>query len=206
MFELSFKSQLSALTKDKNIIENLWEEIRNQYSGSGRHYHNLTHLDHIHEELIAVKKNISEWQTLTFSIAYHDFIYNPLKSDNEERSAEFAYKKLTSLNSSDTQRNKCFAQIMATKGHAVSKDADTNFFMDADLAILGASREGYQHYMAAIRKEYKMFPGFVYKRGRRKVLQYFLQMKDIFKTEYFHEKYETQARANLEFELELISR
>jgi predicted metal-dependent HD superfamily phosphohydrolase len=205
MFEQTFKSQLALLTDDKNIIDNFWEEIKKQYSKPGRYYHNLSHLDNLLEELDPIKSEITDWQTLIFSIAYHDIIYNPLKKDNEERSAKFAYNKLSELRSPVIQREKCFSQIIATKGHSMSEDTDINFFIDADLAILGSGGEQYKLYSAAIRKEYKIYPDIVYKPGRRKVLQHFIQMPNIYKTEYFRNKYEEQARKNLNAELKLLS-
>ena len=46
-----------------------------------------------------------------------------------------------------------------------------------------------------------MYPEVVYKPGRQKVLHHFLQMPAIYKTDYFIEKYEQQARNNMLYEL-----
>ncbi|GAB5525289.1 MAG: hypothetical protein Roseis2KO_31610 [Roseivirga sp.] len=78
---------------------------------------------------------------------------------------------------------------------------DTNYLTDIDLSVLGAAPEVYQNYTVAIRKEYSIYPGFLYKRGRKKVLKHFLEMEHIFKTELFREKYEDRARKNLQAEL-----
>ena len=90
---------------------------------------------------------------------------------------------------------------MATKLHGLNTDSDTNYFMDADLAILGADDDLYNLYTRQIRKEYKFYPDLLYKPGRRKVLQHFLQMDSIYKTSYFKDKYEWQARKNIKREL-----
>jgi predicted metal-dependent HD superfamily phosphohydrolase len=45
----------------------------------------------------------------------------------------------------------------------------------------------------------------MYNPGRKKVLQHFLDMKSIFKTPYFIQKFETQAAKNLIAEIALIS-
>jgi predicted metal-dependent HD superfamily phosphohydrolase len=86
---------------------------------------------------------------------------------------------------------------MATKGHAISEDADTNYFTDADLAILGSNNDEYLQYVKSIRKEYKFYPDFVYNPGRKKVLEHFIQMPRIYKTDYFYNKYEEPARKNI---------
>ncbi len=205
LFEDAFKTEAGQLTENRVAIENLWKEIANAYSKKGRHYHNLAHLDNFFTELLQVKELIKDWQTIVFSIAYHDLIYNPLKQDNEERSAEKASNKLALINAPDDQRDKCRRQILATKGHQLSPDVDTNYFTDADLAILGSGFEEYDAYTRQIRKEYKYFPNLIYSPGRMKVLQHFLQMEKIFKTSFFADKYEKQARINLTRELKTLS-
>jgi len=205
LFEDAFRTEAGRLTDNKLTIDNLWKEIANAYSTKGRHYHNLAHLDNVFSELLQVKELIKDWQTIIFSIAYHDFIYNPLKQDNEEGSAEDASHKLAMLNASNEQKDKCSRQILATKGHQLSPDTDTNYFTDADLAILGSDFDAYDQYARQIRKEYKYFPNLIYNPGRKKVLNHFLQMEKIFKTSFFADKYEKQARINLKRELETLS-
>jgi predicted metal-dependent HD superfamily phosphohydrolase len=56
-----------------------------------------------------------------------------------------------------------------------------------------------------IRKEYNFYPDFMYKPGRQKVLQHFIQMPRIYKTDYFHDRYEEKARDNLHVELKELS-
>ena len=205
MFEQAFKTELAHLTNNKRIIEELWLEIMNGYSTLGRYYHTIAHLDNLLIELLAVKSKISDWQTLIFSIAYHDIVYDPLKNNNEEESAQIAYKRLSGFSVPDIQKQTCFAQIMATKGHDQSKDTDINFFTDADLAILGSPKEKYREYSELIRKEYQAYPDIIYNTGRKKVLYHFLQMPHIYKTDFFRNKYESQARKNLNDELQALT-
>jgi predicted metal-dependent HD superfamily phosphohydrolase len=98
----------------------------------------------------------------------------------------------------------CKSQILATKKHQDSSDIDTNFFIDADLSILGQDTETYKIYFQNVRKEYSIYPDLIYNPGRKKVLKHFLELKRIFKTEYFYAKYENQAKQNLQTELEQI--
>jgi predicted metal-dependent HD superfamily phosphohydrolase len=206
MFQQVFKAQLNVVTNDRALIEDLWNEIKGCYTVEGRHYHTLLHLDHLVEELMAVKDQITDWQTLVFSIAYHDIVYNPLKRDNEEKSAKLASKRLSSLSLPPLLIEKCTSQILSTRHHESSVDSDTNYFTDADLAILGADGKKYREYAALIRKEYKFDPDFMYNTGRQQVLNHFLGMLRIYKTEYFRRKYETQARQNILRELGELTR
>jgi predicted metal-dependent HD superfamily phosphohydrolase len=187
------------------VTLSLWNEIEKKYSGAGRHYHNLVHLNNLAAELLPLKDSFSNWDTVVFSIVYHDIIYNVLKQNNEEKSAGYAEKKLALLSLPGTEVQKCRAMILATKGHQVSDDPEINLFTDADLSILGASHEAYSAYFKQIREEYFIYPDLVYLPGRKKVLQHFLDMKRIFKTDVFFSRYEEQARSNLAFELRFIA-
>ncbi|HWB25252.1 MAG TPA: hypothetical protein VG738_07220 [Chitinophagaceae bacterium] len=99
---------------------------------------------------------------------------------------------------------KCAAQITATKLHDKTGDTDTDIFTDTDLCILGKDWEAYSRYSAQVREEYKVYPDFVYNPGRKKVLNHFLQMERIFKTGYFFNLYESQARKNIRQEVALL--
>ena len=205
MFEQVFKTQLALLTDNSVLVEKLWDEIKKSYLKAGRHYHSLPHLDYLLAELLPVQDAILDWQTLIFSVAYHDIVYNIRKNDNEEKSAQVAHTRLSMLPAVQGQPDKCFLQIMATKEHAMADDNDTNLFTDADLSILGSGDDTYNRYTKMIRQEYKVYPALVYKPGRQKVLRSFLQMPHIYKTPFFQHKYEEQARANLTRELKELS-
>lgn len=67
--------------------------------------------------------------------------------------------------------------ILATKKHELLNDsADLKLFLDFDLSILGTSAEVYQRYSQAIRKEYSWGPYFLYRKGRKKILENFLSI------------------------------
>jgi predicted metal-dependent HD superfamily phosphohydrolase len=69
--------------------------------------------------------------------------------------------------------------------------------IDLDLSILGANDELYDSYELWIRKEYALIPNFLYSKVRKKVLNSFVKLDIIYQTAYFYEKYEIQARQNI---------
>ncbi|WP_262152338.1 HD domain-containing protein [Chryseobacterium foetidum] len=160
-------------SSDKKLTEEFWTEIETQYSKTSRHYHNLEHLENIFSELEEVKSEITDFDLITFSVFYHDVIYKSTAKDNEEKSAELAVVRLKNYNLSDNQLQRISKQILATKKHEKSSDQDVNFLTDADLSILGADRNTYQKYTEKIRKEYSVYPDFLYKPGRKKALVHF---------------------------------
>ena len=196
-----FIQLVNTYTSDESIPISMWSELEKKYSSRKRYYHTLSHLEVLLDQLGGCKQFIADWDTLLFSVFYHDIVYNVLKSNNEERSADLAVKRLSATEFPGDRINICKEQILATKNHLFSNNEDTNLFTDADLSVLGQPPGAYEQYCGQIRKEYSIFPDLVYKPGRKKVLIHFLNMEKIFKTSIFYDKYELRARKNLESEL-----
>jgi predicted metal-dependent HD superfamily phosphohydrolase len=189
-------------TKDAALANNLWLEIFTMYSEPARHYHTVTHLEKLLKELNEVKTEIEDWDTMLFALYYHDAVYKSTSGTNEEDSAKLACKRLKEIGFPDEKIKRCSEMILATKSHNISLSPDTNYFTDADLSILGKSWQTYRDYIQQVREEYSIYPDFLYKPGRKKILQHFLEMETIFKTRHFITKYERQARINIANELE----
>lgn len=200
-----FEQLCLSFTKDLDLINNLWKEIETKYTEKGRHYHLLLHLENMFRELDDVKTNISDFTTVSFSVFYHDIIYNASSKSNEEKSAMKAIERLTELGLPQDEITTVSDQILATKLHQKSGNEDSNYLLDADLSILGKDLESYLAYTRMIRKEYSIYPDLLYKPGRKKVLKYFLELDSLFKTDYFIAKYEEQARSNIAAEIQLLS-
>lgn len=204
----SLKTTFISIIKNynQNITQgaSLWTDIVTHYNSAQRHYHNLIHLNTLLHELTLLKPIIVDWNTLIFSLFYHDIIYNVQSKTNEEDSADYAATVMQHLGVSESMIEKCRQQILATKQHQSSSDHDTELFTDADLSILGTDWESYKIYASQIRKEYAIYPDELYNPGRKNVLNHFLQMKRIYKTDYFFDKYEEKAKANLLKEMNLL--
>lgn len=193
---------------DRPLAESLWNELETAYTNDERHFHTLSHLEHLLAELSPIKPQIADWDTLLFSIVYHDVEYDVaqyiLEANNEERSAARAEKNLTAIGFPSDKIQACKEQILATKVHHIPADSDTNFFTDADLSILGAAWEEYSVYSKNIRKEFIVYPDPIYQAGRIKVLKHFLRLPRLYKTDHFYTLYEQQARENIAQEIELL--
>lgn len=204
MLKETFIELLTNYTDNNRLTNELWTEIENYYSDKKRHYHTLQHLDNLLTLLTEIKGEIKNWDTILFTLYYHDIIYNSLKTDNEGKSAELAENRLKQISVSNDKIELCKQQILATKSHLKSTDSDTNYFTDADLSVLGQDWETYTSYYKNVRKEYSIYPDFVYNSGRKKVLTHFLTMDRIFKTDFFYSEFEMQAKRNLTNELNIL--
>lgn len=201
MLKEAFRELSKNYSEDDILINGLWAEIEKNYSNKKRHYHTLEHLSNISKQLLEVKGEIQNWNTILFNLYYHDIIYKSTKSDNEEKSAELAEERMKQLSVPNDVIELCTKQILATKSHINSTDSDTNYFTDADLSILGQPWEIYLQYCKNVSKEYSIYPDFMYNPGRKKVLNHFFNMDRIFKTDFFYNKFEVQAKKNLFAEL-----
>ena len=201
MLKETFIGLLTNYTDNDRLINELWAEIEKNYSSKKRHYHTLYHLDRLLAQLTDVKGEIQNWNTILFTLYYHDIVYNSLKSDNEEKSAKLAEKRMKQISVSIDTIELCQKQILATKSHTLSTNSDTNYFTDADLSVLGQPWETYSIYYKSVRNEYSIYPDFVYNLESKKVLNHFLSMDRIFKTDFFYNKFEKQAKENVQKEL-----
>jgi len=202
----TFKSLTSLYTESIPLVEKLYTELVKRYSEKGRFHHNLDHLNFLLQQILPLADRIKDLDMVLFAVYYHDVVYRVLRKDNEEKSALFAEKRLNTLNVKTNRIELCNKHILATKAHQVSDDSDTNFFSDADLAVLGQDWSAYKIYAEGVRKEYWIYPDIIYKPGRKKVVEHFLRMGKIYKTEPFSAKFENQARLNLKRELEEVAK
>ncbi|WP_430411167.1 HD domain-containing protein [Kordia sp.] len=202
----SWRNLLSTYTDDTLFIEYHWEEIRDTYSEQKRQYHNLNHISHMLHFAENDQADLVDYDMLQFAIWYHDIVYKATKSNNELKSAKFAEKQLKCLQIDPKRIENCANLIISTKKHEIlnTQNQDNAYLLDFDLAILGTTWETYEAYTQKIRKEYSMFPNFMYKKGRKKVLQHFLERPRIYYTEKYHDLWETNARKNIQRELTIL--
>jgi len=198
-----FLNLIRKYSNNEDYNSECWTEIENNYLSKSRHYHNLEHIENMFSELDKVESQIKELDTLQFAIYYHDIVYKPTKNDNEHQSALIFEKRISET--SFTNLRGCMAQIEATKEHKSSNDNDINILLDLDLSILGKSPKEYKKYYKNIRKEYQIYPNFMYRKGRRKVLKNILRLDFIYKTDFFKQEYENQAKENLRLELKQLN-
>jgi predicted metal-dependent HD superfamily phosphohydrolase len=200
----TFNILVAKYTERPAIADRLWNELESAYMHGSRKYHNLSHLERMLGELSAVKDRIKNRDAVLFALFYHDAVYDPSGNDNEEQSAGLARKRMREIGVMPYTIENCKMAILATKQHFSSDDPDLSYFLDADLSILGADWDTYYQYLLNIREEYQMYPDELYISGRKKILKNFLSAPSIFKTNYFSDRLEQQARENITLEIQLL--
>jgi predicted metal-dependent HD superfamily phosphohydrolase len=179
-----------------------FERLHAAWSEPHRHYHNLTHLSECLRELDA--QAAPDKAIVELALWFHDAVYNPRAADNEEQSAELAKQCLQESGASAGSSQRVVQLILATKRHDVSLDSSAPLMVDVDLSILGQPEARFWEYEDQIRKEYRWVPSMLFAPKRAEILEQFLSRKRIYSTDHFFEKYEAQARANLQASIETL--
>lgn len=170
-----------------------------------RHYHTLAHLTAVLEHIDVLEKYAADPDVVRLAAWFHDAVYLPERSENEERSARLAERALLEAGVSEARTAQVARLVRLTVTHApADDDRDGQVLCDADLAIL-ASPSAYAAYTAAVREEYHFVPGAAFREGRAAVLRQLLDLPYLFRTPYGQTEWEATARYNLSAELELLT-
>lgn len=148
---------------DANALLSMWNE-------SHRHYHNLNHLTSLFEDIDnEYRNNVSEkeYEKLKLVALFHDIVYDPKRTDNEEKSAEFF------MNACVEKENKDILEIrdaiLDTKTHTSSNTLSEKF-NTLDMKIVEKDFNYLLEWEEGIYNEYKFY-GNKYKEGRLQFLE-----------------------------------
>ena len=179
---------------DSQTMDRWWRDIESRYAEPHRHYHTLTHIEHMLDLLPHAD------ETMLAAVWFHDAIYG--KGNDEEQSAALARRALSELRFPPDVVDSVESLILATKSHdRADVPASALPFLDADLAILGTDDERYRKYVEGVRREYAYVPDDLFRDARGAILRRFLARPSIYATDEFRARFEEKARENIEREL-----
>ena len=190
-------------------VNALWQDIAVRYNETQRAYHSLQHIQQLFLQFEQIKHHLNELHIIALALYYHDVIYDPRRSDNELKSAEYMVEALRCYLSAE-QCQHIYALIMMTATHelheCLDKDtvSDAAYLLDMDLSILGTPWSEYEVYAQAVRQEYRHIANEDYRTGRITVLQKLLSHPVLYLTAYYHNQFEVQARDNIKREISLL--
>lgn len=190
---------------DKRLVEETFVELVACHSQPQRFYHTLNHIYEITLLEKKFEKNLTNPVRVKVAKWFHDCIYDPKSSINEDNSAIFCSNSLKKLNVASQVVETAQKDILASKNHILPKDnlkdRDLAYFLDFDLWILASPPERYREYVDQIRQEYSHMNLEEGRLRRSKVLEQFLNRDRIFITEEMNKEYEDIARNNIKQEL-----
>ncbi len=190
-------------------------ELVKQYNTPKRYYHTFEN-GHIEfcvrtffEHIVSQVENPT---SVLWQLMLHDAVMDFRRSDevnceareyalgyNDVKSAEYAKEFLSKYGASARVVEKVAKAIVYHDHQRNPHDEDIAFGLDADLFILAQSQDVFDEYEANVKKEYSWVEESVRRERRADILSNFLNNRpSIFLTDYFKDRYEGQARANLE--------
>ncbi|CAL9481101.1 HD domain-containing protein [Streptomyces sp. enrichment culture] len=171
-----------------------------------RHYHTLAHLVAVLDHVDTLERYAADPDLVRLAAWFHDAVYLPERSENEERSARLAERALPEAGVPEHRSAEVARLVRLTVTHDPGEDDfDGQVLCDADLAVLASPPHAYAAYTAAVREEYHFVPNDAFRAGRCDVLRQLLALPRLFHTPFGHRHWEATARYNLRGELEMLS-
>jgi predicted metal-dependent HD superfamily phosphohydrolase len=181
----------------------LHDELIARYSEAHRKYHTPQHLEECSKSSMSPRASRAPAE-IELALWFHDAIYNVKRHDNEKKSADWARASALDAGTPAEACNRVHALVIATRHKAVPHGSDAEILVDIDLSILGAVPERFDQYERQVREEYAWVPEFVFRRERKAILKEILARPRIFSSTHFRDRYEQQARSNIERSLERL--
>lgn len=176
-------------------------QLTARYAEPQRHYHNAAHIAECLAWLDDCTSLVADPVAIEFALWFHDAVYDPRSSDNEERSADLATETLRRAGADPALVGRVAALILTTKSHTAAGQSDAPWLLDIDLAVLARPRATFLEYEVAIRAEYAWVPLETYCEKRAAILTHFLSRPHLFLTAHFAPRFEAVARANVAFSI-----
>ncbi|MBT2402688.1 hypothetical protein J7I97_00520 [Streptomyces sp. ISL-87] len=167
-----------------------------------RRYHTTAHLADVLARIDVLADHADDPAAVELAAWFHDAVYRPDRSENEERSAALAERALPELGVDASRTAEVARLVRLTVTHDPAPgDTNGEVLCDADLAVLAGEPDAYAAYVAAVRAEYGFVPDDAFRAGRAAVLRQLLDLPRLFRTPYGTAHWEAPARANLTAEL-----
>ncbi|MGW1557518.1 HD domain-containing protein [Streptomyces sp. NPDC002144] len=171
-----------------------------------RRYHTLAHLTAVLDHIDVLEKYADDPDVVRLAAWFHDAVYLPDRSENEERSARLAERALPEAGVPEEKTAEVARLVRLTVTHdPADDDRDGQVLCDADLAVLASPPSAYAAYTTAVREEYHFVPNDAFREGRSQILRQLLDLPRLFRTPYGQAEWEATARYNLAAELEMLS-
>lgn len=196
--ELRFKGLWNRIGAD-GTPDAEYKRLVDAYTEPHRHHHTLRwHIVDGLDELWRLRPLLEKPEEVELAWWLHDFIYKKQSKINEKRSSQAANNLCLNAMLEKQFADNVSSLVLDTGHNEVPKTSDGKFIADIDLLIFGKPPEVFDEYERRIRKEYSWVDPDEYRNGRSAVIERFSKRKKIYHTNRFQDKYEKQARQNLE--------
>ncbi len=166
------------------------------YGEPHRHYHTLNHIRHCLREFDGAAALMTDPDAVEMALWFHDAIYQSGAKDNERRSADL-FRQWSGEHANPVFQQRVDNLIMATTHREPPDRGDAQFLVDIDLSSFGLPWEVCERDGRLIRAEFAEVADDQYYPGHLRFLRTLQDRSTFFCTEFFQQRYEPVARANL---------
>jgi predicted metal-dependent HD superfamily phosphohydrolase len=214
--------------KDREFLFKKWQNLCERVGATGptaetfntifqtylepdRRYHGISHLKTCLNEFELIRERAENPAAIEMALWFHDIVHVPSRKesprDNEAESAQLAKEKLKEMGLDNEFIEEVGSLIMATKHSKPVEDKDEQFMADIDLVILGRSERLFDIYEGQVREEYSWAPEDAFRQKRAELLSLFFPpyRENVYQSEFFRQRYEEQARKNLQASIQKLT-
>ena len=194
---------------DRARFERLWErrigagagavfdEIEALYREPHRRYHTPAHIEHCLRCFDLATDRMDEPDAVEMALWFHDAVYDVPTEKNELRSAEL-FAARAGGRGLERFRSNVHRLIMVTTHREPPATLDESFIVDIDLSSFGLPWEEFLRDSIAVREEFLHVPDAEFYPRHRKFVESLVARPAFCFTEFFRDRYEAQARENIE--------
>lgn len=175
-------------------------DLKKCYAEPQRKYHVWKHITDGLEELKPAEHLAHHPNEIRMAYYFHDAIFDTRVKDSEnvEKSAELAVAVMKQAQLPTPMVGRVADLVLVTKHNTPPVSTDAQIIVDIDFSILGKPEAEFDEYERNIRQEYAWVEEQVFRSTRAGILERFLARPRLYNTPFFLQKYEDQARRNLQ--------
>ena len=182
----------------------VYQQLLNAYNEPHRVYHNLEHIESCLTMFDRISDFLDNPDAVELAIWFHDAVYKVGDRENEQLSANL-FMTLTDGLFTHECRDRVYQHIMATRHDcSVITNTDTKLMVDIDLSSFGLPWTDFLNDSKKVRAEMNHLSDAEYYQKQTSFQLSLLAQPSFFKSDYFCEHHEAQARSNLAQLFELI--
>jgi predicted metal-dependent HD superfamily phosphohydrolase len=183
-------------SRDGVAADEVQAELRQRLDAPDRRFHNLHHIQNCLRRFDEVASLLSDRDAVEMALWFHDAVYKPSCPDNERNSAELFL--IRSCGADPVFRRRVCGLILATRHQRTANTNDRRFIEDIDLAGFAEPWDEFMREGELLREEFAELSDEKYYAGQVAFLEQLKKRPFFFATDYFRDRYETQAQGNLD--------
>ncbi len=183
----------------------IFDRLQGNYTEPHRHYHTPQHVKFCLGQIDLAREALADADAVELAIWFHDVIYDPNANDNEWQSTEWFRSCADGILPRDLIEQVVRLILITQHNHPPSKE-DEKFVVDVDLSGFGLPWDEFLVDSDAVRSEYAHQSDRDYAQCQIPFLRSLLSRDSIYSTEFFRQRYEQAARANIQHKIGILEK